>query len=65
MSHKHDTLEPPLPNEYENCRGCENEEYEDSEESDDQVICMSCKEWTSRVICSVCGDVKFDSSCCG
>lgn len=37
---------------------------EDSYE-DDCVICYRCKEWTSKVKCSVCNDTLFDSSCCG
>jgi hypothetical protein len=43
---------------------CEREEnsYEDDS---DCVVCRSCKEWTCEVKCRACGNVIFQSACCG
>lgn len=46
-------------------KGCSCENTYESEDSDDQEICYACGEWTSLVRCKDCGDVVFESACCG
>lgn len=36
----------------------------DTIESEECVVCPTCKEWTSRVLCADCKDIIFESSCC-
>lgn len=43
---------------------CEDEDNAYDNE-DECIICPSCKEWACEVKCRECGDMIFESNCCG
>lgn len=44
---------------------CCDDEINHVDDDSEDIICPSCKEHTCPVICTECGEIVFESACCG